>query len=80
MNYYAKALEICSKEQDWKSIVIEIAKKHPKAVFDAASVDNWEYQAWCLVKEGRKLDAIRLCRSETGKSLRDAKDFVEGMQ
>ncbi len=32
MNYYEEALDICSKETDWKRLVFEIAKKHPKAV------------------------------------------------
>ncbi len=83
MNYYAEAIEICSKEQDWKKIVIEIARKHPKAVVRAAAApdESWEPQARCLyLIDNNKIAAIKHCRAMTGMALIEAKEAVEALK
>ena len=78
MNYYKKAIEICATEQDWKGIVIEIAKLHPKFVVDASKSKSWEVEARKMyIENDDKIAAIKYCRTMTGASLRDAKEAVE---
>ncbi len=80
MNYYAEAIDIITPDRhDWRQIVANIAKKHPKAVVDAAKSD-WKTEAEALVNSGNKIGAIKLCRAFTGQSLVDAKSTVEAME
>ena len=79
MNYYAQAIEICTKNQDWKAIVIEIAKKHPKAVIDAVSNQGWQAECKLLMETESKIHAIKACRNATGMGLKEAKEAVEGL-
>jgi ribosomal protein L7/L12 len=83
MNYYAEAVELCSQEQDWKDIVIKIAKQHPGVVVKAITgVNNgWKIEAKRLyfVAED-KIAAIKYCRAETGMGLKEAKDAVEALK
>jgi ribosomal protein L7/L12 len=80
MNYYAKALEICSEEQNWKKIVIEAAKINPSVIvkaFDATGLIPWEIEAKRLCLEENKIEAIKYCRGVTGMGLKDSKEAVE---
>lgn len=82
MNYYAEVVELCSKEQDWKAIAINVAKKHPKIFLDAAAANfvSWETEARELyLGQGELVKAIKYCRSMTGMSLKDAKEAVEAL-
>ena len=83
MNAYQAAIEIVSTEQDWKALVLEVAKNKPQILVDAQKslLKNPEYQ-WhkeCrdLCSEGRVIPAIRLCREKTGFGLKEAKEFCE---
>ncbi len=80
MNYYAKAIEICSEEQNWKAIVIEAAKINPSVIvkaFDATGQVPWEKEAKRLCLEENKIAAIKYCRAKTGMGLNEAKKAVE---
>jgi len=81
MNHYAKVIELIAVEQNWKDIVIQIAKKHPKIVADAVySVStDWKTQAAAFMADGEKVKAIKLCRSMTGMALLEARDAVESL-
>ncbi len=81
MNYYKEVLDICSEEQNWKQIVIDIAKVKPKAVFDATHKNSWEYQVRIIYngENGSKDKAIKYCRQETGMSLYECKLAVEAL-
>jgi ribosomal protein L7/L12 len=91
-NYYAEAIEILKNSYDGLAlnILFEIAKVHPKAVVDAkARIDRADEPQWVkecrrLAADGRKIDAIKLCREKTKESfevdqmsLIEAKAFVE---
>jgi ribosomal protein L7/L12 len=83
VNYYAEVIELCSKEQDWKDIVIKIAKHHPGVVFKAITGvnDDWKKKARTLyLTEGKKVEAIKYCRNETGMGLKEAKEAVEALK
>lgn len=82
MNYYLEAIEICTSDQDWKKLVIAIGKKHPKILFDAyqsLAPDGWKHECRILVKQNRKIDAIKLCRLHMDLDLKEAKSFVESL-
>ena len=80
MSYYGEALELCSDEQNWKAVVIAIAKKHPKSVVEAINGVPWTVEAKRLyLQEGEKIQAIKHCRAETGMSLKEAKEAVEAL-
>lgn len=40
---------------------------------------DWAEQFAVFLRAGRAIDAIRLHRNETGSTLKDAKDFVDGV-
>ncbi len=43
MNYYARAIDIVTNpEADFRGMIIEIAKRHPKAVCEVAAFVPWE--------------------------------------
>lgn len=82
MNYYAHAMDIITdSETDFRVLVIEIAKKHPKIVFDASfrppSLTGWQLAVLPCLRAKRKIEAIKICRANTGWLLKDAKDAVE---
>lgn len=92
-NYYAEAITRIDEmgaldaEKIW-DVLIEIAKAHP-AVFVKA-YDKTQNRAFTCVgiiecrkhkggtAIGWKIQAIKACRSATGKGLKEAKDAVEG--
>ena len=84
-NYYAQAIKrIASDDLDYKAIAIAFAIKHPKDFVYAANISNpkkagWKDQCKTMVDGGRKIEAIKLCREETGMGLMEAKDFVEAL-
>jgi len=84
MNYYAQAIDQLEKiesEVQLRAIVVEFAKKHPKAFLNAAGeiTTDWKVEARKLYVSGNKISAIKHCRSLTGMSLMDAKDAVEAL-
>jgi len=79
MNYYAQAIEICSTEQNWKEMIIKIAKKHPKIVVDSAYSNLWKIKGKQIRDEQSKIEAIKYCRSMTGMGLKEAKESVEDL-
>ena len=92
MNYYKTAIEINEKVQDdyemMERLVIEIVKNNPGAVVNAAkkvpglckkSKEELLDDRLLYVARGNKIQAIKECRMATGKSLPDAKAYVEMM-
>jgi len=79
MNYYAQAIEILSTDQNWKQVVIEIAKKHPKIVVDSATSNSWKVEGKKIRDELSKIEAIKYCRNATGFGLKEAKEAVEAL-
>lgn len=80
MNYYSEVIDVLSVEQDWKRMVINIAKKHPKLVCHAATDESWMVEARALMTAGEKIAAIKYCRSMTGMGLKEAKEAVEAIK
>lgn len=84
MNLYPAVIEaLMNGELNYRSVVIEIAKKHPKIVL--AAIKDLSQLPWMkdideLLRQDRKIDAIKLWRSEEGIGLKEAKDAVEARQ
>lgn len=84
-NYYAQAIDILESDINFRKLVVQIAKKHPKAVVDAYQLvalggftpGSWEVRALPLIKAGKKLEAIKVCKTVTGETLAKAKEMVE---
>ena len=80
MNWYAKAIEMLSREDlDYKVIAYNLAKTHPKA-FVIAATGDLERNCRNLLRSGHKLEAIKHCKEVSGMSLRDAREFVEALE
>ena len=80
MNYYARAIDIVTNpETDFRGMVIEIAKRHPKAVCEVATFVPWEKECLPLIHSEQKIQAIKVCRNLTGLPLKEAKDAVEAL-
>jgi len=84
MNYYAQAIDQLEKiegEVQLRAIVVEFAKKHPKAFIDAAKsvTTDWKVEARRLYESGQIVQSIKYCRELTGMGLMEAKDAVEAL-
>ena len=87
MNYYAQAIDIVTNSSvDFRDLMIEVAKRHPKAIVEAAKLagvaqteghESWEWKVIPLLKDHQKIHAIKICRSMTGMPLKEAKEAVE---
>jgi len=64
---------------DWRNIVISIAKKHPEIVIEAGEcitdTDLPEMDAFLL--KGEKIKAIKYVRSQRSMGLKEAKEFCD---
>lgn len=81
MNYYARAIAIVTDPKtDFRALLIEIAKRHPKAVCEVTmTLEGWEKECLPLIYDEKKIGAIKVCRALTGMPLKDAKDAVEAL-
>ena len=80
MNYYAQAIDIITDpETDFRELVIQIAKKHPKVVATLGRFKSWETQCLPLIRADKKIGAIKVCRDLTGWPLKEAKEAVEAL-
>ena len=79
MEKYTNVIDIISKEQNWKEIVIEIAKINPEIVIEVFENSlTLENRCKNLIRKGYKINAIKLYRDENNKcNLRDAKDYIK---
>ena len=84
MNYYAEAIEaLTDPDIDFRRIVIDVAKHHPKIFLEATGRKfdhGWRREVDTLLRAEKKINAIKLWRSETGLGLKEAKDAVEARQ
>jgi len=82
-NWYSEALDIIACDTtDWKKLVVSIAKVHPKTLVIAnteVSGESWVDRCRKLMVAGEKIAAIKLCRTESGRGLKEAKEYVENM-
>lgn len=86
INYYAQAIDIILLQTiEYKKIVGEIIKSNPavfvkacRKIYPLETNENKEYIE--LLREGKKIQAIKLYRDKTGLSLRECKDFIDGLQ
>lgn len=82
-DYHKKAIDVLEslREPDYRKVLVEIAKHRP-AVFVSASrcVNPWVKDCAELVNCGEKIQAIKLWRTNTGSSLKEAKEAVEDLQ
>jgi len=89
-NAYAEAITAIQNmdDRDLKSIVFEIARKNPAALVSACCrlkekpviVQGWEKNALPFLKDGDLIGAIKQCRYETHKGLKDAKEACEDLR
>lgn len=77
-NYHAAAIDIVTSEKhDFRQLCINIAKTNPSVLVKAAGYIPWQAEVRRCLASKSKIDAIKLCRTLTGMSLKDAKDAVE---
>lgn len=81
-NWYSEAIVIVNEDHNFKNIVIEIAKKHPKMVVDAAacaSGKSWQQICKSLRDGQGLLHAVKECRALTGMGLKEAMEACEAL-
>jgi ribosomal protein L7/L12 len=80
-NYYAQAINIVADPQtDFRKLVIEIAKQHPKVIVQAHLGSSWEGEIKSMIAASvGKIEMIRHCRNITGMGLMEAKAAVEAL-
>ena len=70
---------LLNPSNDWRNIVIAIAKKHPEIVIEAGESitesDLPELDAFIL--RGEKIQAIKYLRSKRNIGLKEAKEFCD---
>jgi|GEM_PF-5058682 len=81
-NFYKKLIPLLTQDLDWKALVVEIATKHPKIVYDAIrfSKDPFECEVEKILKDKGFVEAIKVVRSEKGASLKEAKEYVDNLR
>ena len=70
-------------EFDKTAVLLEICNRDPDFLLDcihSATKLTWEQEAEALLRDGKKINAIKVCRGRTGWSLKDAKTSVEALQ
>lgn len=81
-NWYSEAIDIINSDTDFKKIVIELAKRHPKFVVDAAAIaigKSWQEDCLNIRKGQGLIHAIKHCRKITGMGLIEAKKAVDAL-
>jgi len=86
MNVYAEAIDIITSNIDFRTVLIEVAKKNPGVVVAAANrlkltlEPVWKHECRELMETGQKLQAIKHARNNNlGMSLGEAKELVESL-
>ena len=76
---YKQAIDIVSTDQDWKRIVLDIAKAHPSVIVEVFDKRSCKPKAKGISANEALVAAIKYCRKETGMCLVDAKNAVEAL-
>jgi len=70
--------------EDRTKVLLEICRRDApfllQAINAAAKPTTWYAEAEELLREQKKINAIKVCREHTGWSLRESKDAVEALQ
>jgi len=69
--------------EDRTAVLLHICGGDPTfllSAIKAATKPTWETEVKVLLRNSRKIEAIKICRARTGWSLKDAKDAVESLQ
>lgn len=81
MNYYAKVIDVIANIKNAEDIIFEIAKKHPKYVYEAHLRVNGKTKREKILfhyLEGHsKFECVQLCGLLTGKEVNECKALVE---
>ena len=88
---YKQAIDLLTnKELNYRAIVIEFAKHHPKLfmklvvpnrdVIEVLRKEDWMNGCRKYLVDGKKVEAIKLCRNATGLGLKEAKDVCDRAQ
>lgn len=82
LHHYKRAIDIVSEEQDWRGLVIQIAKTNPDVLLHAYAstetsqyINDLEFKGYLV--EGKKVNAIKRLRYLTGFGLKESKDIVD---
>jgi len=81
-NWYSEAIDIIQGDHDWKKIVIEIAKKHPKLIVVTKTMvagSSWQDECRNLRDSQGLVHAVKHCRNVTGMGLKEAKEACEAL-
>ena len=73
---------VSSSRTDYRKIIREIAKSHPRVVVIAEGNVNhmgWVTNCRLSMLDGNRIGAVNLCREATGRSIEEAKKFVDAL-
>lgn len=68
---------------EMKQVLLRLCEEDPHKLLEiirAESDSFWKAEVRPFLQQGKKIDAIKLCRTLTGSGLKEAKDMVEKMQ
>lgn len=69
-------------EADKTEVLLAICARDPELLLDIVrevTLEPWRQECKELVYAGKKIDAIKLCRANTGWGLKESKDWVEAL-
>lgn len=72
-----------SSFEDRTAVLLHICDGDPTfllSAIQAVAKPTWEDEVIALLRNGKKIEAIKICRARTGWALKDAKDAVEAIQ
>lgn len=79
MNNHQKAIDIIAYEHNWHQLCVSIAKNNPKALVDALDDTLGIDSVKRFVMNGEKVNAIKLYRDIKQCSIKEAKEYVDGI-
>jgi len=81
---YERVIDILTGEIDHKAMCIAFAKRYPKEFCQVVGIDPIQAKQTELERKiidfytvGKKVEAIKLHRQETGSGLKESKDFCD---
>ena len=79
-NIERQAVDIIAERGiDYRQVCIEIAKAYPEVLVECTTNRKYIRQCTDLMRENKKIPAIKLWRKNTGDTLADAKWSVENL-
>lgn len=69
-------------EADKTEVLLALCARDPELLLDVvreATMEPWKQECKNFLLAGKKIEAIKLCRAQTGWGLKESKDWVEAL-